>query len=173
MLVDGTKIEIRGVDRLDLVHPDLGDLTYKQQLFVVAHRWALDTATPLTVEGWKDNIRAAVTATAPFAIPAALLAMKLHAIEDRSNGFDQTRKRGGDAWDMHQLLTRLDANGSVRAQLALAPPVVRGLVSEGLERVFIARKNLTAGWMRAIPQAAGVTGDELALPAESVLVALS
>lgn len=66
----------------------------KDALFVAAHVWALDTSIPLTiVAGARPNVRA----TAPFAIPAALVAMKLHAIEDRS----ETRgleKRAGDAW---------------------------------------------------------------------------
>ena len=57
--------------------------------------------------------------------------MKLHAIQDR-RPTSRPEKRGSDALDLYRLLLQLDADGSVRADLArgarplrrrLAPPL--------------------------------------------------
>jgi hypothetical protein len=172
VIVDGTKVEFVGVDTLDVEHDDLDGLTERQQLFVVSHRWALDTAEELTVEGWPDEIRATVSATAPFATPQALMAMKLHAIADRSASSDQRRKRGGDAWDMHQILTHLDGTGAVRTALSTAPTRVRDLVGHALEQRFVIEARLTVTWLRELDQAADVTVEELEDLARPVLDAI-
>lgn len=172
VLVDGTKIEFIAVDALDIDHDDLDGLTERQQLFVVAHRWALDTAEELTVEGWLDDAGPTVSARAPFATPEALLAMKLHAIADRSVGFDQRRKRGGDAWDLHQMLTHLDRDGRIREALSTAPTRVRSLVGRALEHRFIAESKLTVTWLRELDEAADVTVAELEMLARPVLEAI-
>ena len=57
-----------------------------------------------------------VRVTAPFATPAALVAMKLHAIETR-HGVGQD-KRAGDAWDLYRILVDLDADATVSNALA-------------------------------------------------------
>ena len=172
VVVDGTKVEFIPVDTFDIDHDDIDGLTERQQLFVVAHRWALDTAEELTVEGWPDDIRPTVRATAPFATPPALIAMKLHAIADRSAGFDQRRKRAGDAWDMHQILTHLDQDGAVRDALAAAPAKVRTLVGRALEQRFVVESKLTVTWLRELDQAADLTVDELEGLARPVLNSL-
>jgi len=141
--VQGTKVEFLGVGPLD--EHDLDGLPTKTALFVAAHSWALDTATPVTIISGDDR---SVRATAPFATPAALIAMKLHAIEDRRATSGQD-KRAGDAWDMYRLLVDLDADGSVRAALAAAPARLRSLVRETAERVLVVDAARTRGWLRA------------------------
>lgn len=167
VLVDKTTIEILGVGPVDAA--DFDDMPTKDALFVAAHVWALDTSIPLTiVAGARPNVRA----TAPFAIPAALVAMKLHAIEDRS----ETRgleKRAGDAWDIYRLLVDLDGDGAIRQELASAPELLRRLVKDAAERVLVSGAARTRSWLRAGDDAmAAVTADELRFVGRRVLDAL-
>jgi hypothetical protein len=154
--VEGTKVEFMGVGPLH--EADLVGVSDDDALFVAAHAWALETATPLTVVAATDD---KVMTTAPFATPGGLFAMKLHAIETRSTvGVD---KRSGDAWDLFRLLLDLDAAaGLVLDQLTAAPSRLRQLVAEATERVLRSGANRTIGWLRAgDDQMASVTADEL------------
>lgn len=90
LLLEGTKVEVIEVGQLPQSE-DLDELTTRQRLFIASHSWALDTAAPLTVASVGQE---AQQATAPFATPAALVAMKLHAIQDRSGASQD--KRAGD-----------------------------------------------------------------------------
>lgn len=80
VLIDGIKVEVQGTE--PFTPADLDGLTDKQILYVGAHRYALDSATPLTLVAQAEQARA----TVPVATPGALIAMKLHAIEDRRAG---------------------------------------------------------------------------------------
>lgn len=141
VLVHGTKVEFLPVAPLQT--PDLDGLPPKQALFAAAHWWALDTATPIRLIASADDT---VVATAPFATPAALVAMKLHAIQDR--GATSTLKRAGDAWDVYRLLVDLDADGSVRAGLASSFPELRQLVRDAAQRVLVDQAERTRAWLR-------------------------
>ena len=113
--IGGTKVEIIGVGPVD--DDVLEGLTELKTLFVAAHAWALETATSLTLVARADPT---VQATSPFATPAALFAMRLHAIQDR-RPTSRPEKRGSDALDLHRLLLDLDSDGSLRADLASGP----------------------------------------------------
>lgn len=168
VLIDGTKIEILGVGPIH--EDDLADIPAKNALFVAAHVWALDTATSLTVIAGADR---QVRGTAPFATPAALVAMKLHAIEDRSPspGFD---KRAGDAWDIYRLLVDRDADGMIRQALTGASTTLRTLVREAAERVLVTGAVRTRGWLQAGDIAmATVTAEELRFVGRRLVAALS
>jgi hypothetical protein len=94
-------VEIIGVGPVD--DNELDGLTQLQTLFVSAHTWALGTATPVTlVSGAEPTVRA----TGPFATPAALFAMKLHAIQGR-RPTSRPEKRSSDALDLYRLLLKL------------------------------------------------------------------
>jgi hypothetical protein len=165
--IQGTRVEVIGVGPIH--DGDLDGVPTKDALFVASHSWALDTATPLTLIAGDDRT---VEATAPFATPAALIAMKLHAIEDRSqtSGVD---KRAGDAWDMYRLLLDLDADGSVRAALAAAPAELRALVEDAAQRVLVSDAIRTRGWLRAGDDAmAAVTAADLRHVGELLVNAL-
>jgi predicted nucleotidyltransferase len=167
VLVAGTKVEMIGVGPID--DRSFDGLTDMQTLFVAAHTWALETATLLTlVAGAERTVRA----TAPFATPAALVAMKLHAIQDRrmSSGSD---KRGSDAWDLYRLLVDLDADGSLRAALASASTPLRNAVRSAAQKILIDNAARTRGWMAAADDQMGrVTADELRYLAQPVVDAL-
>ena len=165
--VHGTKVEILGVGPLD--ERNLDGLPTKAALFVAAHAWALGTATPVAIISGDDR---SVRATAPFATPAALIAMKLHAIEDRRATSGQD-KRAGDAWDMYRLLVDLDADGSVRAALAVASPTLRSLVRETAERVLVVDAARTRGWLRAGDDTMGaVSAEDLRSVGQPLVAAL-
>lgn len=165
--VGGTKVEVLGVGQLTAAD-DLSWATDGDALFVLAHRWALDTAKPLRLIAGDDP---QVEATAPFATPAALIAMKLHAIESRSAaGRD---KRAGDAWDLYRILVDLDHGGSVTAAILTAPPALRPLIAAAVDRVLVTGADRTRGWMRAGDDViASVSAEELRLVALPLLDAL-
>ena len=166
--INGTKVEILGVGPIGEAE-DLSWATDADGLFVRAHTWALDSAGSVRVVSGDDP---AVQATAPFATPGALVAMKLHAIESRSTaGLD---KRAGDAWDIYRILVDLDADGAVRAELRAAPVALRDLVRAAVDRVLVTGAPRTRGWMRTAEDVvAAVTADELRLVGEVLLGALS
>lgn len=167
VMVEGTKVEIipvrpLGPGELDGV-PD-GDA-----LFVASHAWALETATTVTVSSLEDR---AVTATAPFATPAALVAMKLHALGDRRG--DSAVKRAGDAWDIYRLLVDLDGAGAVRSALAAGPAELRRLARKSAAQFFAAEANRTRSWLLQGDDAMGsVTADELRYVAAPLIAALT
>jgi hypothetical protein len=92
--IGGTKVEIIGVGPVD--DDALDGLTELQTLFVSAHTWALETATPVTLV---SRAEPSAQATSPFATPAALFAMKLQAIQDRRTT-SRPEKRSSDALDL-------------------------------------------------------------------------
>lgn len=165
--VADTRVDVLGVGQLT-ADEDLSWATDGDALFVLAHRWALDTAEPLRLIARDDP---GVEATAPFATPAALIAMKLHAIETRSSaGRD---KRAGDAWDLYRILADLDHEGSVTAAILTAPPALRTLIASAADRVLLTGADRTRGWMRAGDDViASVTAGELRVVAQPLLHSL-
>lgn len=164
---EGTKIEFLPVRPVAI--GELDGVPDRNALFAASHAWALDQATPLTVLAQEDP---AVTATAPFATPGPLVAMKLHAIQDRSvsQGMD---KRGGDALDIYRLLLDRNADGAVTAELVAAPDPLPGLVADAARRILLDGAPRTVGWMRAGDGLSAVSADELRLLAEPVVAALT
>lgn len=165
VLVDGTKVEILSVGPVD--DENLRGIPDKDALFVAAHAWALDTATPLTL------VASEVRATAPVARPAALVAMKLHAIEDRraSGGQD---KRAGDAWDIYRLLLDRDVRGEIRRDFNGASPALQRLVADAADRVLVRNAARTRVWLAAGDASMGsVTVDELRFVGERLLAGLA
>jgi predicted nucleotidyltransferase len=163
----GTKVEIIGVGPVD--DDSFDGLTELQTLFVASHTWALTTATSLTLVAASDQT---IRATAPFATPAALFAMKLHAIQDRRPTI-YPEKRGSDALDLYRLLLELDADGSLRAGLAGAPAPLRRAARAAAQKVLIDGAIRTRRFMSALSDQTGrVTADELRYLAQPVVDAL-
>lgn len=155
VLIDGIKVEIQATEPIS--PHDIEGLTDKQILYVGAHRYALESATPVTLQAEAEQCRATVL----MAIPAALFAMKLHAIEDRrpTSGLD---KRAGDAWDLYRILLDLDSIGAVRADLAAIPLPLRKVIGDAAERILVERAARTVSWLKAgDDRMATVTAEEL------------
>ncbi len=166
VLIDGIKVEVQGTE--PFTPADLDGLTEKQILYVGAHRYALDSATPLTLVAQAKQARA----TVPVATPGALFAMKLHAIEDRraGGGLD---KRAGDAWDMYRILLDLDRDAEVRDELSALPDPLRKVIADTAERIFVERAARTIGWLKAGDERmATITAEELQALGQPVVDAL-
>jgi Nucleotidyl transferase AbiEii toxin, Type IV TA system len=123
-----TKVEIietQAVAEADAVsiEPELS------RLFVLAHRWALETATPMTLSAIGTDVSAEIR----VAVPAALVAMKLHSIHSRTD----ERKRASDAWDLARLLDAHNADGAISRALGAGPAGLGALVTTQLRRAFV------------------------------------
>ncbi len=141
LFIEATKIEIIDTTSVDAqavsdIQPD------RARLFILAHRWALETATDCTIRVSGTDVEA----TIPVASVASLVAMKLHAIQDRSDD----RKRASDAWDLFRLLDAHNATGEIVAAFAAAPRDLFTLVSAALERVFRHEVARTRLWLQAL-----------------------
>jgi hypothetical protein len=155
VLVDGIKVEVQGTE--SFADADLDGLTDKQLLYVAAHRYALDSATLVTLVAQDADVRATVR----VATPGALFAMKLHAIEDRrpAGGMD---KRAGDAWDIYRILLDLDRTGAVREELVALSPPLRRVVADAADRILVTKAARTVSWLKAgDDRMAVITADEL------------
>ena len=165
-LINGIKVEIQGTEPFEPT--DLDGLTDKQILYVGSHRYALESATEITLVAEDGGAQA----TIPIATPGAIVAMKLHAIEDRrpSGGMD---KRAGDAWDIYRILLDLDRDGSVRRELATLQQPLRQAVAEAGGRILVDRAARTVSWLKAGDERmARVIVDDLRSLAEPALEAL-
>lgn len=166
VLIDGIKVEVQGTEPFALA--DLDGLTDKQILYVGAHRYALESATAVTLVAHSDQARA----TVPVATPGALIAMKLHAVEDRRPG-GGTDKRAGDAWDIYRILLDLDSSSGVREELSALPSPLRQVVADAAERILVERAARTMSWLRAGDERmASITSEELRALGLAVVEAL-
>jgi hypothetical protein len=124
VLVDGTKFEIIDTQALPA---DVSEIPPLDRLFVLGHRWALESAEPLRVV----VAASVVDAVLPVAVPAALVATKLHAFCERQ----QDEKRASDAYDIYRLLETQDRDGAVAEATSNGP---RGL-AEVMRAVMVER----------------------------------
>lgn len=123
-----TKVEI--IETQAVAEADAVDIEPElSRLFVLAHRWALETADPMILSVDGTDVRAEIR----VALPAALVAMKLHAIQSRT----EERKRASDAWDLARLLDAHNADGAVSRALETGPADLNELVATQLRRVFV------------------------------------
>lgn len=167
VLVAGTTVELLPVGSLQ--PGDLDGVPESDALFVAAHYWALQTAEPLTVTCTAEP---AIEATAPFATPSALVAMKLHAALDRAP--TAAHKRASDVWDIYRILVDLDAAGDVRYALADSPPDLRRLVANAARRVLVDDAGRTRSWLSQGDEVMrSVTADELRYVGAPLLDALA
>lgn len=149
IVVDGTKVEIIETAPLDeesaaAVEPE------RDRLFVLAHRWALDSAEQLRV----GVIGTPFAAALPVATPSALIAMKLHAFEDRR----EPEKQASDAWDLYRLLEAYNRAGQMATAFARSPSGLSPIVLRAIRRVFVDDRTRTRNRVRDYgePEWAGV-----------------
>jgi hypothetical protein len=99
--------------------------------------------------------------------------MKLHAIQDR-RPTSRPEKRSSEALDLYRLLLQLDADGSLRADLASASSPLHYAIRAATQRVLIDGAPRTRGWLSASDDQAGpVTADELRYLARPAVDALA
>jgi hypothetical protein len=130
--VDGVKIDVMPTSPIaggELPDDEL------DRLFVIGHRWALDTATPLTIHVADQRGSRIESASINVATVPALVACKLHAIADRREA--RAEKRESDAGDLLRLVRDLARTPDATGELAAAPFGLAQLVSAQIERWFI------------------------------------
>lgn len=139
--VDGVKFDVIATNALPAEAADLPDAA-DARLFVLAHRWALETATNLTIA-----VQAAepVEATVPVASVPALLACKLHAIADRRDA--RAIKRESDARDIYRLGALIVRSPTVADSFATAPFDLAELAHAGVRRWLIDDAARVARWL--------------------------
>lgn len=167
LYIGGTKVDIIETERIDPA--DVADIQPdRARLFVLAHRWALETATECTLAVAGADLDVGV----PVATPSALVAMKLHSIETRS----EDHKRASDAWDLYRLLDAHNSEGRITAMLAAGPHGLAPLIAAFLDRLFRVEVTRTRHWIRGYGEPAWVevlTDDALAEVAAEVVEGLA
>jgi Nucleotidyl transferase AbiEii toxin, Type IV TA system len=128
LYIDDVKVDIIATGDIDLEGFDL--LPEKQALFALAHHWAMTTSTLLSIA---DDTGA--VATCLVATPAALVAMKLHALQDRRAG--RPEKIASDCRDLYFLLESFDRDGTIGAAITAAPAPLPSLVVNAMRRELV------------------------------------
>jgi Nucleotidyl transferase AbiEii toxin, Type IV TA system len=108
----------------------------------------------------------------PVATPAALVAMKLHSIQDRS----QDRKRASDAWDLFRLLQAHNAAREITTAIADGPAGLAPIASAALDRIFRTDVTRTRRWIHGYGEPVWtqlMTDDALADLATEIIVGIT
>lgn len=152
--IDGVKVDVMETWPLP---DDVGSLPDEDldRLFVVGHRWALDSATPVQIDAVSPEGGVNESGTLTVATVPALVACKLHAIADRKG--PSLSKRESDALDLVRLVGDLVRSDDSVAALRAAPFDLTALVAAQLERWFIDNALRTA----RLANAAGAVDGQL------------
>jgi Nucleotidyl transferase AbiEii toxin, Type IV TA system len=123
VVIEGFEVDV--ISTLPIGPEELDGLDESRRLFVLGHRWAFDTATPMQL-GSRGPDPTAVEI--PVATPAGLVAAKCHAV-GFAREVRRATKHGGDLYDVFRLIEVFDADGSLGAELAEAPHGLGQMVS--------------------------------------------
>ncbi len=151
-VIDGITIDV--IDTESFRDEDLDGIDLGNRLFVVSHRWALDTATEVELVAGDERASIRV-ATAP-----ALVAMKSGAVfGGRSR---DPRKRASDLYDLYRLTLDYDRTGGIAEALAAAPFRLGDLVADALRARVIEEPERAVRWLiEGGPEMGSVTADDL------------
>lgn len=138
VVIDDVKIDI--IETGSFQHADLDGIDDDDRLFIVSHRWALDTATESRI------MIGAEAASIRLATPGALVAMKAGAL--LGGRPREPRKRGSDLYDLYRLLLEHDRTGAVAESLAAAPFGLGRLVASALRARVVAEPERASRWLR-------------------------
>lgn len=136
--VDGVKVDV--IDTVPVAGADLEELDDTNQLFLVSHRWALDSAELTTIE-----VIDGPSATVRLAVPAGLVAAKTHALATRRD--IRADKRASDAYDVYRLLEAYDRDQALTRALAEAPLGLGRLVGRHLGQLLVDDAERAVRWM--------------------------
>jgi hypothetical protein len=136
LFVNGVKLDV--IDTHALALSDLEGLDEKNQLFLASHRWALESAEPALLRVSSRSSSGAIEVrgtTLAVATPAALVAMKLHSLQDRRG--ERPEKEASDTEDLFRLLQEHDASGLLTDALAGSPYGLPRLVLDSAQRLLV------------------------------------
>ncbi|MCL4446669.1 MAG: hypothetical protein M1134_07405 [Actinobacteria bacterium] len=169
-LIEGVKIDHIDVSDTPAAQIPAADLPESEwdKVFVLAHRWGFDSATPVTISAVKNrNVVATVACLA--ASPGSLVAMKLQSAPRRPPA--RIHKAANDYFDLYRLLSNAELVPEIAHDLVTRAP--HDLGAWAIERIridFIARADDTARAMRRGGPANEVTADEIEATAAAFLV---
>lgn len=132
--VEGVKvdcIDVGSTPAADLARGDLPDDEF-DRAFLLAHRWALDSATEASLTVVSEQRVPVAAATCRVATPAALVAMKLQSAPRRRA--ERAHKGPNDYGDLYALLLRPESFDDIVADLPNAP---QGLGQWCVQRIEI------------------------------------
>ena len=139
--------------------PDQLPVDVDDTMFVIAHAYGLSSATWLTIEA-RGAHDVSTRATARVATPAALVAMKLRAMQQRRANV--LNKRASDAYDAYRLPAAHDRDGRIARELATAPDGLGEWCVSRAREVFDTNASQTRRWLATgSPEMAGVSIDQL------------
>lgn len=151
-VVDGITIDV--IDTEPFRPEDLNGVDPADQLFVVSHRWALDTATELELVAGSD------VASIRVATPSALVAMKSGALLGGRRR--EPRKRASDLYDLYRLVLEYDRTGGITNALQAAPFDLGQLVGDALAARVVEEPERAVRWLiDGGPEMAALTPDDL------------
>ena len=173
LFVNGIKVDV--IDTHELSLSDLEGLEAKQQLFVASHRWALESAESAHLRVSYRSAGGDVTfahATLPVATPAALVTMKLHSLQDRTQA--RPEKEASDTEDLYRLLQEHDPTGDVASTIAKAPYGLPALALEAARHLLVEEALLRLRHLRTSggPSAAAINDADFRLTTEEFTNAL-
>jgi hypothetical protein len=152
VIVDGVKIDV--IDTESFKYEDLDGIDLGGRLFVVSHRWALDTATDT------ELVTGEATASIRVATPPALVAMKSGAV--LGGRTREPRKRASDLYDLYRLVLEYDRTGGIAEALTAAPFGLGLLVGQALQTSVVEEPERAVRWLlNGGPEMGAVTPDDL------------
>jgi hypothetical protein len=153
------------VDVLEVADSDLARLPQDPtgRLYVLAHAWAADTATPMIIRAEHlDEVHARV------AEPGPLIAMKLQSTIDRG-----AAKEGTDLLDIIRLALDRHAGPIARSQLSQADEQLRTAIRWHVDWCFQQHAERSLTRVRRIPAGADTQIDDVTLVHELLTHALA
>lgn len=152
------------VDVLEVADSDLDPLPEDPtgRLYVLAHVWAADTATPMIIRAQHlDEVHVLV------AEPGPLIAMKLQSTIDRGSA-----KEGTDLLDIIRLALDPHAGPIARSQLSQADEKLRTAIGWHVDWCFRQHADRSLIRVRRIPEGADTQIDDITLVHELLTQAL-
>ena len=143
-LLLGTKIDCIAVGDVPAsdIAPDLLPEGEADRIFVLAHRWALDTAEDLTLIA-EEGGEVVAEARCRIATPASLVAMKLQSAPKRRAA--RAEKAGGDYLDLFRLTSHPDMTRSIAEALRQAPHDLGSWCQREIRRCMVDEADRTVG----------------------------
>ncbi|MGO8871300.1 MAG: nucleotidyl transferase AbiEii/AbiGii toxin family protein [Acidimicrobiales bacterium] len=143
-LLMGTKIDCIAVGNIPAadIAPEFLPDAEPERIFVLAHRWALDTAEELTLIAEDDGV-AIGQVRCRFASPASLVAMKLQSAPRRRA--ERSHKAGGDYLDLFRLVSHPTLATSISSALREAPHDLGTWCLREIQRCMVDDADRTAG----------------------------
>ena len=133
--IDGVKVDVMATWPLPPTAEELPEEA-ADRLFVLGHRWALETATRVAVDVLQqDGATVATSGVLTVATVPALIACKLHAISDRRGS--SAPKRESDALDLVRLIGEVIRSNETVDPFASAPFDLTKLVAHQVDHWFI------------------------------------